>query len=144
MRILAVDPGKKRIGLAISDPTGRIASPLQILNHVSRAEDASAIARIASQHQVELIVVGQSLDVEGKPTFEGRGANRLAAAIRAQVRLPVVLWDESFTTAEARAASQALGSRLRRGAGRSRAHVDDLAATVILQSYLDAQSSSEA
>ncbi len=135
MRVLAVDPGSKRIGLAVSDPTGAIANPLTVLTHVSRAVDAAAVAAIAAEQGVGLIVVGQSLDEDGRPTFEGRRAARFAEALRAQTSLPVVLWDEAFSTQEARAARLAMGVRR----ARRRGHLDDLAATVLLQSYLDAQ-----
>ena len=133
MRILAVDPGQKRIGIAISDPTASIANPLTVLQHISRPVDAAVIIAIVAEHEAGLIVVGQSLDEQGQPTLEGRRAARLAAAIKAQTSLPVELWDESFSTSEARAARLALGSPRRRRRG----HLDELAATVILQSYLD-------
>jgi len=135
MRILSVDPGQKRIGIAISDPTATIANPLTVLQHISRPVDAAVIAALAAEHQAGLIVVGQSLDEQGQPTLEGRRAARLAAAIKAQTNLPVDLWDESFSTSEARAARLALGSPRHRRRG----HLDELAATVILQSYLDSR-----
>ena len=134
MRILAVDPGEKHLGIALSDPSGTIASPLTVLTHVRRAIDAATIAQLAEEHQAGLIVVGQALDDEGLPTLQSRRAARLAEAIREQTKLPVELWDESGSTQAARQARVAMGvsRRLRRG------HLDDLAATVILQSYLDA------
>jgi putative holliday junction resolvase len=137
MRILAVDPGEKNIGLAISDPTGSIANPLQVLRHTARQADAQAIARIATQKQASLIVVGQNLDEEGRPTFEGRRSTRLAAAIRRVTELPVELWDESFSTKTAIQARRDMdvGRKQRQG------HLDDIAATVILQSYLDSVNS---
>jgi putative Holliday junction resolvase len=134
MRILAIDPGTKRIGLAISDPSGTIANPLTVLKHVSRSEDAQAIAQVARTKGAGMIIVGQSLDEYGQPTFVGRQAARLAAAIREAIDLPVELWDESFSTHNARAARIALGTPRRKRRG----HMDELAATVILQSYLDA------
>jgi putative Holliday junction resolvase len=137
MRILAVDPGEKRIGIALSDPTGTIANPLTVIQHVSRALDAATIAQIAQENQAGLIVVGQALDDDGGPTPQSRRATRLAAAIRSQTDQPVVLWDESDSTQAARAARLAMGVPRRKRRG----HLDDLAATVILQSYLDAQSS---
>jgi putative Holliday junction resolvase len=136
MRILAVDPGEKRIGLALSDPSGTIASPLAVLAHRSRLVDAAAIASLALENQAELIVVGQALDDENLPTPEGRRAERLAEAIRLQTELPVVLWDESGSTQAARAARLALGASRRKRSG----HLDDLAATYLLQTYLDARS----
>jgi putative Holliday junction resolvase len=133
MRILAVDTGSKHIGLAISDLTGTIANPLKVLSHSSRLADSAAVAEIACANQVGLIVVGQSLDDDGQPTFEGRRSMRFAEALKSQSRLPVVLWDESFTTQEARAARLAMGVSRRKRHG----HLDEMAATVLLQSYLD-------
>jgi len=135
MRVLAVDPGAKRIGLAISDPGGVIARPLTVVRHVAREIDAATIASIASENEVGEIVVGQSFDEEGRPTLEGRRAARLAAAIRKQTDIPVVMWDEAFSTSTASEAVRELGvSR-----GKRRTHLDELAATVILQSYLEAK-----
>ncbi|MCX6037050.1 MAG: Holliday junction resolvase RuvX [Chloroflexi bacterium] len=134
MRILAVDPGSKRIGLAISDPTGTIANPLTVLNHVARRLDAAAVAELAKTNGAGLIVVGQSLDDDGHPTFEGRRAGRFAEALKTQTNLPVVFWDESFTTQDARAARIAMGVSRKNRLG----HLDSIAATVLLQSYLDA------
>ena len=134
MRILAVDPGEKRLGIAISDPSGTIANPLTVLKHVSRPLDAAAIAQLAAENQAGLIVIGQSLDEDGLPTPEGRRAGRLAEAVQGQTDLPVVLWDESGSTQEARSARLALGASRRKRGG----HLDDLAATYILQTYLDA------
>jgi putative Holliday junction resolvase len=136
MRILAIDPGEKRIGIALSDPTATIANPLTVIQHISRALDAAAIAQLAQENEVGLIVVGQALDDDNRPTPQSRRARRLAAAIRSQTDQPVVLWDESGSTQAARAARLAMGVSRRKRSG----HLDDLAATVILQSYLDAQS----
>jgi putative Holliday junction resolvase len=135
MRILAVDPGSKNLGLALSDPSGTIASPLGVLKHVSRPANAAAIIEVARKHAAELILIGQSLDQDGQPSFEGRRAARLAGEIRSQIDIKVVLWDESFSTHTAREAQIAIGTPRSKRKG----HLDDLAATVILQSYLDAQ-----
>jgi putative Holliday junction resolvase len=133
MRILAVDPGSKHIGLAISDQTGTIANPLQVILHVSRPVDAAAVAELAKSTQAGEIVVGQSLDEAGVPTFEGRRSQRFAEAVKLQTDIPVVLWDEAFTTQAARAARRRMGATRRKRGG----HLDDLAATVLLQDYLD-------
>lgn len=134
MRILAVDPGSKRLGLAISDTTGSIANPLTVLSHVSRQVDAAAVGQLAKENGVELIVMGQSLDEDGLPNLEGRRAAHLAEAIREQSGLPVAFWDEAFTTREARLARIAMGARRKQRSG----HLDSLAATILLQSYLEA------
>lgn len=133
-RILAVDPGDKRIGLAVSDPTQTIASPLGVVLHVSRVLDAAQIAEKAAEQGAVLIVVGQALDEDGLPSPQGRKSARLAEAIQLQSAIPVILWDESGSTAEAR------NSRLLMGVPRSKrgGHFDEIAAVVILQSYLNA------
>ena len=135
MRILAVDHGEKRIGLAISDPTGTIANPLKVIQHVSRLLDAAQVAEIAGQDQVELIVIGQSFDEEGRPNLAGRGAARFAEVLKTQTQTPIILWDESFSTQSARAARLEMGVPRKKRAG----HLDELAATIILQSYLDSR-----
>jgi putative Holliday junction resolvase len=133
MRILAVDPGEKRIGLALSDASGTIANPMQVLEHVSRPIDAASIAQLAGEHDCQLIIVGQALDMDGKPNLSGRRAARLAAAIRTQTDLPVELWHEDFSTQDARQARLDLGASRSKRSG----HLDELAATIILQNYLD-------
>jgi putative Holliday junction resolvase len=134
MRILAVDPGSKRIGLAISDPTGTIANPLTVVLHVARLVDAAAVAEMAASCAAGLIVIGQSFDDDGNPSFEGRRSLRFAEALKTQTGIPVILWDESFTTQAARLARIQMGAARKNRSG----HIDDLAATALLQSYLDA------
>jgi len=134
LRVLAVDHGEKRIGLAISDLTGTIANPLAVIQHISRAVDAAQVATIAAENEAGLIVIGQSFDEDGQPNLAGRRAARFAGALQEQTDLPVELWDESFSTQKARAARIQMDvSRKQRGG-----HLDEIAATVILQSYLDA------
>jgi putative Holliday junction resolvase len=135
--VLAVDPGEKNIGLAISDPQGIIAHPLAVISHSSRPVDAATIAQIAVENDARLIVVGQALDADDQPTVQSRRASRLAQAIRSQTTLPVVMWDETGSTQTVQAALLEMGvpSSKRRG------HQDHLAATYILQTYLDAHRS---
>jgi putative Holliday junction resolvase len=133
MRVLAVDPGEKRIGLAVSDESGTIANPLAVIKHVARNLDAARVAQVAAENSVVRIIIGQSFDEDGNPNPAGRRAAKFAEALRAQTEIPVEMWDESFTTRDARAARLAMGVLRRKRAG----HLDDLAATVILQDYLD-------
>ena len=133
MRILAVDHGEKRIGLALSDPTATIASPLRVIAHVSRLMDAAQVATLAQENEVGMIVVGQSFDEEGLPNLAGRRAAKFAQALQEQTSIPIVLWDESFSTQDARAARIELGVSRKNRSG----HQDALAAVVILQSYLE-------
>lgn len=134
MRILAVDHGEKHIGLAISDPTATIASPLKVIKHLSRLMDAAQVANLAAEYGAALIVIGQSFDDEGKPNLAGRRAARFAEALKEQTHIPVVLWDESFSTQDARAVRIEMGVSRKQRSG----HMDELAAVMILRSYLDA------
>lgn len=133
-RILAVDPGDKRLGMAVSDPSGNIANPLTVIGHVSRTIDAGVIAQVASDHEAILIVVGQALDDEGEVGPRARKSQRLAEAIRQRTTIAVELWDESGSTHTALSARFEMGVSRKKRSG----HLDELAATVILQSYLDA------
>ena len=133
MRILAVDHGEKRIGVAISDSTATIASPLTVIAHTSRTVDAAQVVALAAEHQAVLILVGQSFDEEGQPNTSGRSAARFAQALRLQTSIPVEMWDETLSTQDARVSRIALGVSRKKRAG----HQDALAATVILQSYLE-------
>ena len=134
MRILAVDHGEKRIGLALSDPTATIASPFKAIKHVSRLMDAAQVANLAAENEVALIVIGQSYDEEGNPNLAGRRAAKFSEALKEQTQIPVVLWDESFSTQDARATRIEMGVSRRQRSG----HMDELAAVMILKSYLDA------
>ena len=137
MRVLAVDYGQKRIGLALSDETGTLARPLSVILHVSRVVDAATVSERAAAHDAAKIIVGASYDEDGQLNAAGRSAARFAEALRLQTDLPVLLWDESLTTQDARAARLASGaSRKKRGG-----HLDDVAAAVLLQDYLNASSS---
>jgi putative Holliday junction resolvase len=135
MKVLGVDHGEKRIGLAISDATGNLARRLSVVKHVSRAVDAAQVAAAAAEQEAECIVVGQSFDEEGRPNTAGRAAERFAEALKEQTGLPIVLWDESMSTADAREFRIEMGVPRKKRAG----HLDDAAAATILQSYLDAQ-----
>ena len=133
MRILAVDHGEKRIGLALSDPTGTIASPLTVIKHVSRLLDAAQVANLAAENDAGLIVIGQSFDEEGNPNLAGRRAAKFAEALKEQTNIPIELFDESFSTQDARATRIEMGVSRKKRSG----HMDELAAVMILRSYLE-------
>ena len=134
MRILAVDHGEKRIGLAITDLNGWFASPLGVIKHVSRLLDAAQVANRAAENHVGLIVIGQSFDEEGNPNLAGRRAAKFAEALKEQTDIPVELFDESFSTQDARATRIEMGVSRKKRAG----HMDELAAVMILRSYIEA------
>ena len=134
MRILAVDHGQKRIGLAISDESGKFARPLQVIPHTSRIMDAAQAAERASAEDVRLIVVGVSYDEDGNPNPAGRSALKFIEALQQQTHIPVETWDESFTTQDARALQIEMGRTRKKRAG----HLDEHAAAMLLQDYLNA------
>jgi putative Holliday junction resolvase len=138
-RLLAVDPGEKNIGLAISDPAGLLAQPLQVIKHVSQLMDAAQIAQIAQDHQIKLIIVGCPTGGEGEMIRQSRHSQKLADCIRTQAEIWVELWDETGSTQKARASLLEMGVPVSRRSG----HQDALAAAVILQSYLDAHPTQE-
>jgi putative Holliday junction resolvase len=124
MRVLAVDPGEKRIGLAISDPTGTISRPLDIIKHQSKNMDAERIIAIAQEHEVQLIVVGWPLNAEGEVGHSARKSMRLADVIREKCDTRVEMWDESGRI------SMGVSRKNRSG------HLDDVAASILLQDFL--------
>lgn len=134
MRILAVDPGTRRIGVALSDPEGMVARGLVILWHESLEADAERLVRLASQNGAERVVVGLATDSEGRPGPQANRALRLVAALRAKCGTPIETWDESFSTEAARQARLERGERRKR----RRAPMDASAAAAMLQDYLNA------
>ena len=147
-RILALDPGEKRTGVALSDELGILASPLCILRVPAR-ERVEAVAGIVREHGVAEIVVGFPKTLRGEIGPQARRVERFVEELRGAVDAPVRLWDEQYSTAEAKDRLAALGrttaDRRRSSGRRGRAeapHVDAVAAAVILQEYLDWRRSS--
>ncbi|NIV40259.1 MAG: Holliday junction resolvase RuvX [Anaerolineae bacterium] len=137
MRALALDMGERRVGVAVSDPTGTVARPLQTLVRGSRQEDFAAIAALVAEHDVGLVVVGRPLSLDGTEGPQARRVSRYVDALAAQLPVRVVLWDERFTTATAHEILRQSRGKKRRRQARSAGEVDAIAAAVILQSYLD-------
>ena len=132
-RILALDVGTKRIGLAVSDPLGITAQGLEVLNRRSRQEDLAYLLKIAQDYQVQQIVVGLPRHMDGRLGAAAPEIMALAEALGKALGVEVIPWDERLTTAAAeRVLIQADMSRRRR-----RRVVDQLAAVLILQTYLD-------
>jgi putative Holliday junction resolvase len=140
-RLLAVDWGERRIGLALSDETQTLAQPLATLTRRSgKRFPMQPLLDHLQTHGVVGIVVGLPLDESGAEGAPARSARALAADIERRSGRPVELWDERFTTARVRQAVREMGGHTR---GRE-ADVDALAATVLLQHYLDGRRGSSA
>jgi len=132
-RVMAVDWGAKRIGVAVSDASRTIAKPLMTIEHASRIEDAARIAATAKELECAMILVGVTYDTENILTAAGRSAKRLAEAIRQTSNMQVELWDEEGSTQQVKHTQLELGIPKKKRKG----HFDSLAAAIFLQRYLD-------
>jgi putative Holliday junction resolvase len=135
VRTLAVDPGSKRVGLAVSDPSGTIAQGLSTEPAEPAATLASRLAEIARAQEASRIVVGLPLRLDGRHGPEAKAARELADQLRKASGLPVELVDERLTTAEAERSLIAGGMRR----DKRKLSVDRVAATLLLQGHLDSK-----
>jgi putative Holliday junction resolvase len=133
VRILAVDPGSKRVGLALSDPTATIAQALTTLAAEPAATLAARIVDVAKANEAKRIVVGLPKRLDGSRGPEAKAAQALADAIRKESGLPVEMVDERLTTVAAERSLIAGGMRR----DKRRLSVDRVAATLMLQAHLD-------
>jgi len=140
MRILGLAVGARRVGIAISAPTGTVVRPLQTLVRGSREEDFAVVAALVAEHDVGLVVVGQPLSLNGTEGPQARRVARYMEALATRLPVPVVPWDERFTTVAAHEIlRQSRGKKRQRA--RAEGEIDAIAAAVILQSYMDSQNS---
>jgi putative Holliday junction resolvase len=132
-RLLGIDHGLKRLGLAVCDASWLVARELTIIQRRSRVEDFDDIRRIIAEQHIVAVIVGVPTNYEALPGQQDQAATvrKWAARLAEAAALPVVLWDEQLSTSDARD----LARQQRR---KPSARVDDLAARVILQSYIDA------
>jgi putative Holliday junction resolvase len=138
VRILGIDPGERRIGIAVSDPEGRLAVPVAVYARHGKGA-AADIAATARRELAELIVVGLALNMDGSRGLQAERAERFGRALHTASRIPVVFWDERLSTREAaRLMLESGASRRRR-----KADLDAASATVILQDYLDCHAAGE-
>ena len=134
MRLLAVDYGDRRIGLAVSDPSGLIASPVGfILRRPGKRPPIAELVRRGAELEVGGFVLGLPLDENGDETPRSQEVRRIAAELERRTGLPTQLVDERFTTAAALRAVREMGGTTRGRKG----DVDALAATLLLQHALD-------
>lgn len=151
-RILAIDYGEARVGLAIADAEARIAEPLATVQRVNRNDDMRRLRELAREQGVKEIVIGLPLNLDGTRGTMAEDVERFARRVRKQIGVPVALVDERLTSWEAeRAMEEEFGKRVKSAAGRGKAMhppsgargkkekkitVDSVAAAVILREYL--------
>ncbi|MFL5734303.1 MAG: Holliday junction resolvase RuvX [Chloroflexia bacterium] len=133
MRYLALDIGKRRIGVAVSDPLGLVARPLRTLKSVSLNADVAAVTEVARELEAEAIVVGDPLHMSGDAGIMSDRAHKFGEALRAASGLPIEYCDERLTSVEAQRILQESGVPPKK----ARQQIDAVAAAVILQSYLN-------
>jgi putative Holliday junction resolvase len=132
-RILALDLGKKRIGLAISDPLGITAQGLPNLVRVNKRTDLAALEQLVREREVGLILMGNPINMRGDEGRQSGWVREFAQALKERTGLPVKLWDERLTSVEAGRVLRSSGISIEKRA----AAVDRLSAVILLQSYLD-------
>ena len=132
-RILALDLGKKRIGMAISDPLGITAQGLPNLVRSNKRTDLAAVADLAREREVGLVLMGNPINMGGKEGRQSGWVREFATELESRFGLPVQFWDERLTSVEAGRVLRESGISIEKRA----AAVDRLSAVILLQSYLD-------
>jgi putative Holliday junction resolvase len=132
-RILALDLGKKRIGLAVSDPLRITAQGLPNIERTNKRTDLATLDALAKEREVGLFLMGNPINMGGKEGRQSGWVREFAAALESHTHLPVQLWDERLTSVEANRVLRQSGVSIAKRA----AAVDRLSAVILLQSYLD-------
>ena len=132
MRLMALDVGERRIGIATSD-SGVFAKPHSVLHRKSKKEDFARLQRLITELKIERVIVGLPYSLSGDDPLgpQARRIQRYAEALAAEIDVPIDYFDESYSTVDAEAFLAA--------AGRKKIPIDAAAAAVILQNYLDAE-----
>lgn len=133
MVLMGLDPGGRRIGVALSDPTGLLATAHSVLRRTTLERDLEALRKIARENQVEQIVVGLPLHLSGREGDEAERAREFASQVGEALGLPVELVDERLSSVEAE--RQLMEARVRRD--RWKTKLDAIAAAIVLQGHLD-------
>jgi len=133
VRVMALDPGSRRIGVAVSDEMGLLATPVTVVPRGSRASDLRALQALILQYRPETILVGYPLLPSGDAGPQAGKSERFAELLRSELSVPVRLWNESYSTVEAHRRRREVRSR------RRHKYIDAEAAAVLLQDYLDSQ-----
>jgi putative Holliday junction resolvase len=131
-RVMALDIGERRIGVAVSDPSGTLARPHAVIQRRSKVMDFAAVARLVAELEVERVVVGLPLSLNGEIGPQARRVTRYAQALAQSLEVPVELYDERYSTVTADALLAEIGRK-------RRVSIDAAAAAVILQDYLESR-----
>jgi putative Holliday junction resolvase len=135
---MALDVGDSRIGVALSDPTEMLASPLVIIKRLNEASDIQGIVKLANEHGAGKLLVGLPLSLSGGTGMQAEKVQTFVEKLRASLSISIELVDERFSTVTAREYMRESGGKKK---NRHKQHDDAIAAAVILQGYLDETSS---
>ena len=135
MRSMGLDVGEVRVGIALSDQTGLIAQGHATLERSGWDRDLAYLAKVAEEHEVDRLVVGNPLNLDGSAGRQAERSRDFAERLKEATGLPVVLWDERFTSLSAEKVLIEAGVRRKK----RRAAIDRMAAAIMLQSYLDSR-----
>ncbi len=132
-RILALDPGAKRIGVAVSDPLGIVAQSLKVVEKTRGHGWAAEVENLVAEYQVAEVVIGLPRNMDGSEGPAAAEARRMVEILNSRLSVPVVVWDERLSTVAAQRMFREAGVKMRR----AKKHLDGVAAVLILQGYLD-------
>jgi len=138
VRVLALDIGEKRVGVAVSDPTARVATPLEVLDATEASRPGGKLQRIIEDYEVETVVVGLPLSMDGTEGPQARRVRETADRMARFLPITIQFVDERLSSVEAKRRMREAGLDERR----QRGSVDMVAASIFLQDYLDAQAAS--
>jgi putative holliday junction resolvase len=133
-KVMALDLGEKRIGVAVSDGLRMIASGHSVFERTSRAADFAHIQELVAAENVTLLVMGLPVSLSGEDSRQTTWVRDYTADLQKHLDIPIIFWDESLTTKQAEASLRARGKR----GHQLKERIDAVAAAFILQSYLDA------
>jgi putative Holliday junction resolvase len=132
-RLLGLDVGEKRVGVAVCDESWTLARPLLTLKRASKQEDFAKFAALCREHAIAKVIVGLPKTLRGEEGPQAQRVRRYAIELQAALDLPIDFWDERFSSVDAQ---ERLSSASRKA--RAKGDIDSAAAAIILQEYLDA------
>ena len=131
-RMLALDVGEKRVGVALCDETQTLARPLLTLKRASKKEDFARLAAVCREHAIVKVIVGLPKTLRGEEGPQAQRVRRYALELQAALNLPIDFWDERYSSVDAQERLTSSGRK-----ARAKGDIDSAAAAIILQEYLD-------
>ncbi|MCX8021514.1 MAG: Holliday junction resolvase RuvX [Syntrophorhabdaceae bacterium] len=137
MRVLCLDVGEKKIGISVSDPTGTIAQGVKVYKRTEKRKDISSIKNLINEYDAKIVIIGLPKDLNGAIGKKAKEIIAFSEELKAYISIPIVLWDERFSTNEAHRIFELAHIKHKD----RKPYLDVMAAQIILQGYLDAQKS---